>query len=401
MQLRSSGWDTESRGLWSRNFIILLAISFLAYANFSVFFQYFKYLRTLPIDTGQYGLLMGAFSAVALIVRPIISPLLHEGNAKPFLYLGTAMVIVTLAAYSFASGFWSMLVVRIFHGLSFVVMGTALMALFVGYIPQSRSSQAFGLLSIIVILPNTTIPPLWPVLDKLCGGFTNVLLAFAGLTVLVYLLVSRVDPADATRNKTSTKQRLTGAEIKQNMLDPRILIMLSAMLMLYCGYALIFFFIAGFAKKIGLAGVGFFFTLTTIGEIGVRITAKDRFDRTNKGYLIAATMFSLAVWYFLLPMVRSEWLFYILGLLLGLGWGVAMPVFNGLLFDLSDPKFRALNTNLGFQMFQGGFFIGPFLGGLILDTWEFRQLFYLCTASSIVGACLSYYIGYIHNRVKV
>ena len=35
--------------------------------------------------------------------------------------------------------------------------------------------------------------------------------------------------------------------------------------------------------------------------------------------------------------------------------GVAMPLINALAFDLSTPRLRAYNSNLGMQMFQGGF----------------------------------------------
>ena len=66
--------------------------------------------------------------------------------------------------------------------------------------------------------------------------------------------------------------------------------------------------------------------------------------------------------------------FFALGGLLGLGWGVVMPVLNALLFDRSRPKLRAFNTNLGLQMFQGGFFVGPLAGAVALhrgDTTSF------------------------------
>jgi MFS family permease len=82
-------------------------------------------------------------------------------------------------------------------------------------------------------------------------------------------------------------------------------------------------------------------------------------------------------------------MFYGLGVFLGLGWGVVMPVLNALMFDISPPRLRGLNTNLGVQMFQGGFFLGPLLGGLILAHWDFRTLYYFCAVFAFGSVALT------------
>ena len=65
-----------------------------------------------------------------------------------------------------------------------------------------------------------------------------------------------------------------------------------------------------------------------------------------------------------------------------------MPVFNGLMFDISGPRFKSMNTNLGMQMFQAGFFAGPFLGGALIRLAGFGSVFYLCALFSFCGAGL-------------
>ena len=69
-----------------------------------------------------------------------------------------------------------------------------------------------------------------------------------------------------------------------------------------------------------------------------------------------------------------------------------MPVLSGLVFDVSQPKFRAINTNLAMEMFQAGF-VGPGRGGAILVTWGYSALYYACggilLAGLLAGAPLS------------
>lgn len=382
----------REQGLWSRELILLMGASFLAYANISVFFQFYPYLHTLPIDPGRFGLLIGAFSAASLLVRPLVSPLIADSNARKYVHLGTALVIASLLAYGWVDGFWSLLLVRSVHGLSFVFMGTALMALIVVRIPEGRSSQLFGIFSIVIMLPNTIVPPLWPWLDSVFHGFPNVLAAFALFTALLFPFMAKI--GKQSRTKTDPGQtRASWDQIKQNLADFRLWGLLLAMLSLYSGVALVFFFVAGMAKAHGLVGVGVFFTLTTICEIGVRLFAGRRFDQWPKTPLLAVTMLVLTGAYILLGQVSSQADFYLLALILGLGWGVAMPVFNGLMFDWSRPEFRALNTNLGLQMYQAGFFLGPIAGGLILDHASFEMLYSSAAALALAAASIMVYLG--------
>ncbi|ACN16474.1 hypothetical protein HRM2_33990 [Desulforapulum autotrophicum HRM2] len=257
--------------LWTWPFVVLLAITFLTYANISVFFEFYAYLETCPIDPAWFGTIIGIFAAVSLVVRPLVSPFFQPGNARSFLILGAVMVILALAGYSTTQGLWGLMGVRIFHGLAFVVMGSALTALMMAHVPPKGSARFFGILSIVILIPNTLVPPLLPVLTGLAKGLPGVLLGFAGFTALVFFLLPLVPGENAGKGGIAQTQALTRAEIIQNLTDARVLILLSAMFCMYCGHALVFFFLDGFSKTMGIAHAGLFLTLSTAGEIGVRL----------------------------------------------------------------------------------------------------------------------------------
>ena len=382
----TTGIRPASSGIWRRDMLILYGATFLAYANISVFFQFVAYLGGLHIAPGWFGLIIGIFSAVSLIARPVVIPFIHSGNVRRFLGIGVFAAAASLAAYSASTGLWSMIAVRIFHGLAFVVLGAALMTIIVEHIPRDSSAQAFGILAVFILIPNTVIPPMLPFLERRLGGFTHVLMLFSLITALVYPLVLMIHPKADTHHTSAVRNRLPLKDIVRNLKDIRIYSLLTAMLLLYCGHALVFFFLDGYGRSIGVHDTGFFLTLTSIGEIGIRLTAGNFFDRMNKVRLSIWTLMGLAAGYAALALVSSEIAFFTIGMVLGLGWGVAMPVFNSLIFDMSSPEFRAFNTNLGLQMFQGGFFIGPFLGAWTVQRWGFPPLFYLCAVMAIGAA---------------
>ena len=104
-------------------------------------------------------------------------------------------------------------------------------------------------------------------------------------------------------------------------------------------------------------------------------------------------MAGLALGYAILAIGGHSLMFFgVMGAFIGLGWGIALPVFNGLVFDISAPKYRALNTNLGFQMYQLGYFVGPIIGGYMAQTWGFSIMFLFCAGMSVIGAGVACFV---------
>ena len=164
----------------------------------------------------------------------------------------------------------------------------------------------------------------------------------------------------------------------ENLKDKQIFSLLLISLLVYTAFAPVFFFLKGYALKIGITNPGWFFTLSTFMEIAVRLLGGPLLDKGSKIRSLVFSLSGLVVAYFILAHTSGLFLFYGLGLGFGICWGVAMPLLNGLIFDNSEPRFRAVNTNLAMVMFQGGFFLGPLLGGWILNDWDYKILYYAC-----------------------
>jgi predicted MFS family arabinose efflux permease len=379
----------------------LMAVAFLAYASISVFFIFVDHLQSLPIARSDYGVLIGVLAAVALTVRPVISSFFHSGNARGYLFLGAGLMASTLAAYSIADGFWSLLIVRIFHGVAFAVLGTALMTLLIEVIPPEKSAQFFGYFSVVTLLPNTLVPPILPYLNTCFGGFNRVLLFFSALILLVFPAIFTVKRQGSMKKKGSGSFGLSFREIVGNLTDGKVSRLLLSMLFLYSGHALVFFFLDGYGRSLGMANVGIFLTLCTGGEIAIRVIAGGLFDRLDKRHLAGWTLAALGGCYVLLSQHPGKWMFLTLGLLFGFGWGIIMPVFNGLMFDVSPAKFRAFNINFGLQMYQAGFFFGPMVGAPILAAWGYATLYLLCGAISVAASFLMFFKGRIGDGKSI
>ncbi len=374
--------------LFTKEFLALNGIAFLTFCNMAIFFQFYRYLQSLPIGPEWHGFLIALFSITGLLIRPFISPFLHTGNARLWVLVSTAGVTLSLWAYNLAGDLGSMVLVRAVHGITYVVLGAALNASLVSLIPPSRSGQAFGLVTVITLLPFAVVPPVLDQVTRSMGGLLPVLNAAALLMLLVLPLSLAIKTSPAGEQGWAPS-RLSLQDLAGNLKDKRVAVLLVIMLLLYSSFTPVFFFLESYAGEIGIANPGLFFTLSTVSEIGIRLVAGPLFDKMNKVPLVAGSLAAVTAGYLALAHISGETALYALGVFLGLGWGIVMPVLNALMFDISPVPFRGLNTNLGVQMFQGGFFLGPLAGAFVLTHSSFRGLYYLCACLTLVSLALT------------
>ena len=372
----------QEQKLWTAAFVSLNAVMFLVFCNMAVFFELFRHLRAMSLSAEVAGLVIAVFSLAVLIVRPLISPWLHPGNARLWIAVGTVGDILALLLYPWAQGALALGLLRVFHGLVYVVMATAGIAALTGCIPPRKSGQAFGMVGVVTLLPYAVVPPLVDPLSTLVGGYMN-LLALAGLLMLpVFPLLIWARPTQAQAAEGQGRLRLR--EIADNLKDLRISSLLAAYLFLITCFSAVFYFVEGFARGRGIAAAGLFFTCATFSEIATRLLLGRWIDRTSKPAVLLATGLWLAADYLALALVRNQTGLLLVAVAYGLGWGVLMPVVNAMVFELSPPRLRPLNTNLAMESFQGGFLLGPLLGGVVIAAIGFGALFLMCA-----GLCLT------------
>ena len=76
-------------------------------------------------------------------------------------------------------------------------------------------------------------------------------------------------------------------------------------------------------------------------------------------------------------------------LVLGLGMGVGPPSLNTLMFSLSGPQMKAVNSNLMVMALQGGSFLGPILGGMAVGALGYSGFLAVGLAANFAGMWLS------------
>ena len=145
--------EDRAAGLFSKDFLIVTCIFFLAAAILAVFFQFEHYLGSLGIPPVWFGFLMGADSLASFFLQPILAVRINMHNGRTWMLIGALGTAALLLCYTVALNLPSLIVVRILHGAAFVCLLSAITATAIGYIPPAKSAQAFGLISIVRLVP--------------------------------------------------------------------------------------------------------------------------------------------------------------------------------------------------------------------------------------------------------
>jgi len=377
--------------LISKEFIVLNGIFFIAACTTAAFFQFQQYLQKLGIDPAWAGFIIGADSLACFFIQPVLSPFLHGGNARRWMLIGTSGMIAALFLYRAATTIPALICVRMLHGAAFVSLVTALVAMIVDFIPPEKSGQGFGFLSLIRLLPYAAVPPLVSFLDRESRDLPSVLTCAALIMFLPLVLILFLQASPPAVHKGADRpQRINFQEVKEDLKDRNVFILLAVNLLLYTSYTIVFFFLKGFGARVGVGNPGFFFTIATVTMIIIRLGGAAFFDRVNKARTAALSLAGLGLCNIGLGHTEGEILFLVLSVLFGVGWGIVMPILTALMFDVSLPRFRGLNINLSLVMLQAGFFFGPFLGGLVLAHYGYVTLFYCCALLSFLSAVLTW-----------
>ncbi|MDD3295009.1 MAG: MFS transporter [Geobacteraceae bacterium] len=362
----------ERSGLFSIGFLVINLQFALVTAIAALFFAFSGYLASLGIGPGAAGFIISADALAALLIQPVIAPLVHPGVARRWLLGGSLVFSAALFILAQADSAPLMIAARLLQGAGFICVVSALVTMVVQCIPPEMSGRAFGWISLIRLIPYAVIPLFFDLMKLAPSSFGGAL-KLAGFAALMPILALALPRARHSQQSAAVAPGLSG--MLESLRSPAALMVLLSSLFFFCGYAAVFFYLKQFGVSRGITDASLFFTIATVAMIVIRISGGWLFDRYDKVMMCVAGLFAAALCYALLPACSSSGMFFALAGIAGVGWGVSMPLQAAVMFDISDPRARAMNQNLLMVMMQAGFFLGPLLGGWMISASGYKALF--------------------------
>lgn len=363
---------------------------FILAANFLLYFGFWLLVPVLPFylseifhaSNSTIGIVLSCYTISSLCIRPFSGYLLDTFARKPLYLLAYFIFTLIFAGYMAAGLLILFIIFRVIHGISFGMVTVGGNTVVIDIMPSSRRGEGLGYYGLANNIAMSIGPMFGLFLHSGGASYTTIFSYALGSCVLGFLAACVV--------KTPYKAPVKRAPVS---LDRFILLKgLPAglsLLLLSVPYGMTTNYVAMYARQIGItAETGFFFTLMAVGMAISRLFSGRLVDKGMITQVIAAGLYLVSFCYFALTACGwlIEWnatfttiLFFLISLLLGIGFGTMFPAYNTLFVNLAPNSQRGTATSTYLTSWDVGLGIGMLAGGYIAEISTFRMA-YLCGA---------------------
>ena len=356
-------------------------------ANFLQFFGFWLLIPVLPFylqevfgaDKTSIGAILSCYTIAALCMRPFSGYLLDTFSRKPLYLLAYFFFTAMFGGYMLAGTLSIFILFRIIHGFSFGMVTVSGNTIVIDIMPSSRRGEGLGYYGLANNIAMSIGPMTGLFLHDASIGYTTIFCCSLGACMLGFLcayLVKTPHKAPVKREPISLDRFILLKGIPAGI----------SLLLLSIPYGMTTNYVAMYAKQIGITtSTGFFFTLMAIGMAVSRLFSGKLVDKGMITQVIQAGMYLVCICFFGLS--ACGWtiecfqeatlvIFYLIALLLGIGFGTMFPAYNTLFVNLAPNSQRGTATSTYLTSWDVGIGIGMVVGGYIAEISTFKMAYF-------------------------
>jgi len=364
--------------------VTLYIIAFIGFTGFSFMFPVIPlYAAKLGASVSQVGVIVATISYVTAFLLIPFGMLSDRFGRQKLLLGGLAVFTLAPLLYPLANNPGQLILFRAVHGFAAAAFLPAAIALVVDLTPDTRRGTAIGWYTASLQLGLMAGP--------ITGGFLTSqfgfdaafygcsAISFIGLALAFSRLRAIAHRPESIPVEASSSWRWLG--------QPLAIAVLLAPLLVAVGSGTI-------GSYIPLYGIGFGMTETDAGAIITAVYASSALlrapagrlaDRIDRKLLLICGVGLSAIAVSLFSFFHGLAQFIVIGIIFGVGMGIAMPASLVMAADFSLAGGRGLAMAIPTCFFQVGLAIGPTAMGFVANTYGFKTMFLDCAASLAFG----------------
>ena len=373
----------EKEKLVTPSFCAILAANFLLYFGFWLLTPILPFYLSEVFHTSHtaIGVILSCYTISSLCIRPFSGYILDTFARKPLYLLAYFIFTLIFAGYMTATALTLFIIFRIVHGFSFGMVTVGGNTLVIDIMPSSRRGEGLGYYGLTNNIAMSIGPMFGLFLHSGGASYTTIFSYALGSCVIGFIAAWTV--------RTPYKAPVKRAPIS---LDRFILLKgLPAgftLLLLSIPYGMTTNYVAMYAQEIDItAETGFFFTLMAVDKgLVTKVIAAGL-------YLVSGCYFALTAcgWLVKWNLEVTTGIFFLISLLLGIGFGTMFPAYNTLFVNLAPNSQRGTATSTYLTSWDVGLGIGMLTGGYLAEIATFK-IAYLFGASLTVVSLLYFHL---------
>lgn len=375
--------------LWTHDFILLTAVQAVDMLTYYMVAPVIaKYAIEQGVIVALSGLVATMFAVVAVIARPVSGMLTDRMGRKRILVVALAVASLAQLGYAFAPTFELLLALRAVHGLFYALFGTAVSAMALDSLPEARRNEGMGWFGTAYVLGSVAGPALGVFLSD-TFGFRAMFLTACGLAAIGFILGLFIKGGAApSRPAEGERSRLTLGSFFSARCVPYALIVC----FIFAIWSVITTYIVIVADARGIVGAAAFFAVNSAALFFTRPFWGKMADRHGIQVTFIPAVAFEAVTLVLLAVSQQLWLMLLAGFVKAGGTGGVLPAIQAQCAK-EEPERTGVAMSMYYLGGDIGYAVGPFIGGMLLDTVGEAGLFWamlpLDAAAAVVFAYLA------------
>lgn len=389
--------------LWTRPFVSLLLIGFLS--NTSCFMLE----TTIPVFAGHLGgnstivgLTTTLVAITALVFRPVTGILLDLRDRKSIYLIGLLLFAIVNLALIFTDTIPVLLTLRIFYGIGFSILTTAIATIFSDMIPPARLGEGMGYAGVAMTAAQAVGPAFGLYMIQHVEFSVFFILSFGIVLIAALLSVfARLDNGGAkaveiviaeehppaNSNKQAVARSPRPVLIERGAILPSLV-----MFFVVLPFALNITFLPMYALNRGIRDIGLFFTITAVTTLFTRPLVGKVFDRHGAFRVVVPGLVLIFLAMSLLSIAATLPMFLTAAAMFGFGSGSIQPVMIALAIRLSSSSRRGAANATFFCFLDLGIALGSIGGGLLIPLTGYSNIFLMASGCPILSFLLFFFV---------
>ena len=338
----------------------------------------------------QVGLIIASFNLARVFSNPFAGRLSDRWGRKPFIVAGLVLYALISLLYVLANGIGSLILVRMLHGLTSVLVVPVAMALAADIAPKKQLGLYLGTLNMAVMLGLGV----GPVLGGTIRDFFGMNAAFYSMGILaLFTLVGVALLLPGGQRETRSQRAQPIASFSTLMRHKIVQGLFLVRFFTASGQGCVYTFLPILALQIQLSSsqVGVILGVNIFLIASLQRLCGRAADRLNPLHLIITGTFISGLAVLGMPFVEGFPMILFLNMLMGMGNGIAMP--GGLVLTGHLGKTVGTGTAMGItdSGWSLGMIVSPIMSGIIMDSLGVSSIFFVGGILIITGTVLIYF----------
>lgn len=380
----------KEKSFWSKNFTLLLLSNALLFLAFEMLVPTLPLLaESIGSSPSQVGLIIGIFTLSALVSRPLCNTLAFYIDKKYLLIIGVFITLLSTWGYLLSTNLTSLIILRLVHGFGFGIATTFFATLASEQLPHNRMGEGMGYFGVGETIC-MSVGPMIGIAMLNNYDFDGLFTSGAAILFIAVLLVFGITrkKINITPGRENTSRKITYKFFERKVLPQSLLIFFIGLVV-----SGVITYISLFAKQQGITNVAWFFFISALTGILIRIASGKIFDKKGPSYVLIPSGISLIIGIVLVANSDSELLLNIAGIFYGVAFGAIFPAIQAWVLNIVEPKDREDAMSTFYNCFDIGIGAGAMLLGLVVQATSYKTMYLLSIVFVIAFMSLTIYLG--------